>query len=798
MTEKLFYTNIFVWGNSIFFKGYRNGERYIEEIQNFKPEFFMETNGIGKFTSLDKVPLRRVSFDCIKEARGYLESVRNSGGEVYGNSNFAVQFLLKNFKEPIDFDFSLLRIGYVDIEVKCENGFPDADAADQEVNCIVLKVNGKRYIWSLQSVEYPDAEIKVFNNDTNLLQDFANTLVALDLDILSGFNIRFYDIPYLVNRMANLGLEPKDLSPFGYIKERSSYSKFGKTQQTNEIMGITILDMRDLFTDLKFAPAKYEQDSLNFIANTELEMSKKDYSDYGSLREFYTQDFQKYVEYCVEDVDLVERLEAKRKLIRLVVSIAYEAKIPLETVFFATKIWETICYDYLYARKIICKVPQVAHSEDYVGGYNKETVTGFYRNIVSFDATSLYPSIIRTFNISPDTLDVEYKEVECMGITTKVPQVKHLEVDELLKLNDGDDPRKLVDKNPSPSHAYTANGAKFSTVQQGIVPILITNVINARRKAKSKMQEYEKSIEQDGDPDGSKKAQVDILNVEQSVKKVLANSFYGCLGTPSFVFYDHILAGAVTETGQLIIRTAEKKINALLNKIAGNEVERDYVIHIDTDSLYIALEDVVDKENIENKEDEWKFLTQFCNVMQEELQKEMEKFAKAYGCKTSHLSFKKEIVATTGFFGKKKRYALDIVEKEGIRLAKPKEKITGYEPVRTTTPLIMRDELRKAILIILRGKNEELIKFIDSVHANYRKYPLSKIAKPTGCNNLEKYASKESIYMKGTPYHVKAALVYNHELAKRGHRVQQETWLVESSSLPLYLQRLFAPSCFLS
>jgi len=694
--------------------------------------------------------LKELSFDEIKDARDFLEEYRSTENlKIYGNSDFVAQYFSENFKEEIQYDFGQLKVMYLDIETECEGGFPDIATANEKILLITIKVNNEVHSFTTNKFVSQEAFVHVSNTEEELLMSFLAMLRKIDPDILTGWNIRFFDLPYIANRISRVLSDDaaSKLSPWNHIKRRD-FMKNGKMYYCVEIPGYMVLDYQELYK--KFSGTPQESYSLNFISEAELGEAKLDYSDYGSLREFYKKDYQKFAEYNIQDVKLVEKLEYKLKLIELAVSIAYEAKINFDGVFFSTKIWESICYNYLKIHGIVPSLKEVNEKEDqYVGAYVKEVIPGFYRNIVSFDATSLYPSIIMQFNISPDS-------VVGHGGSWGIEAFLHgnPDLDTFLQ--------SCIPQN----RCVAANCSVFRTDRKGFIPILIERTFNQRQEAKKEMIRLEKLKEKEGDESGNLSRQITALKIKQSVKKILANSLYGCLGNPGFVYSSPELATAVTMTGQLVIRTAENSINAYFEKVT-NEA-KDVVIASDTDSLYIDMTNVVERVGVESK-DLVNFLDNCSNkAVQQVLEKAMESLGARLGCKERRLQFKREAIASTGIFIAKKRYALCVHDQEGVRFAEPKIKVTGLEIVRSSTPKIVREKLKTAVNLILTSTNKELIDFVYSFKTEFMQQSVEKIAFPRGVSGFSVYQDVESIYKKSTPIATKAALLHNHYVKKLG------------------------------
>ena len=743
-----FYTACALKGNKVLVRGYRNGERFTDSTA-FKPSMYIRSDKDSKHLTLNGVKVRRMVFDSLYDCREFIDQYRElEDCPIYGNTDFITQYLMETYPSEVEYDLSQIKIAYIDLECETENGFPDLERPNERINLVTIRVGNTNHVISLHPVDLPDCTVYVEETEKDLIGRIFDILQSEDVDIITGWNIRLFDIPYIIGR-AKLFFEEKDISaclPFNMIKERQV--KIGERAYTvYEIPGYTILDYLDLYK--KFSGTNQESYALNFISRVELNEQKLDYSEYGSLKEFYTKNFQKFAEYNVKDAVLVERLDNKLKLIDLAVSIAYEAKIGFDTVFFATRIWETICGDYLLKNKIVPPLKtKYAKDDQFVGAYVKEVTPGLYKNIVSFDATSLYPSIIMGWNISPDT---------CIK-----PDIS-MNADDFLRSNRKNIPA-LTEEADSRGGCLACNGSIFTKKFRGFIPTLIENTFNQRQEAKKKMIQLEKEYE--STKDVALLPKIAALKIRQSVKKILANSLYGCLGNPAFTYSSPELATAVTVTGQVIIRQAENDMNAFLNALVKSSSEKDYVIAVDTDSVYLNLEDLVAKAN---PSDETDFVNEVCETqIQKKLNEVMESLSETLKCKENKIFFKREAIAAVGMFVAKKRYALLVNDLEGVRFAEPKLKIMGMETVRSSTPLVVRNKLKDCIKIILTKNTDELKKYVQEFKKEFMKLPLVEIASPRKVSGMDKYRDNFMIYKQGTPIATKASLLYNSYLKKLG------------------------------
>jgi DNA polymerase elongation subunit (family B) len=746
-----FYTACAIKGNKILVRGYKNGVRFTDSV-SFKPSLFIKSDKESKYKTLNGVGVKRMIFDTLYDCREFLKQYEDlNDSPIYGNTDFVTQYLLETYESEVVYDLSQIKIAYFDIETETEGGFPDLRNPNEKINIIGVRISGVNYAITEKQVSIPNCKLILVSSEKELIQKFFELLRKEDIDVLTGWNVKLFDIPYIIGR-ARLFFDDKEIQswlPFNLMKERET-NIGGTDYRLFEFPGYTTLDYMDLYK--KFSGTSQESYALNFIAKAELDEQKLDYAEYGSLREFYTKDFQRFAEYNIQDVELVEKLDNKLRLIDLAVSIAYEAKIPFDVVFFATRIWGTICCDYLLRKDIIPPI-QTSYAKDdqFVGAYVKDVAPGLYKNVVSFDATSLYPSIIMGWNISPETC---------------IKKDASLSADDFLRSKKKQIPF-LVEEASKQNACLSCNGSMFTNNIRGFIPILIERTFNQRKEAKNKMLELEKEYE--NSKDIKLLPRIAALKIRQSVKKILANSLYGCLGNPAFIYSSPELATAVTVTGQVIIRTAENAMNGYIRHLTKNN-DKDYVLAVDTDSVYLNLDEIVTQIQQKTKiTDITDFVDKICEQkIQPELKKEMDLLTKTLNCSENKIFFKREAIASAGMFIAKKRYALLVQDLEGIRFEEPKLKIMGLETARSSTPAIVRKKLKDCIKIILTKTPEELRQYVNEFYDEFMVLPISDVAAPRGVKGINKYSDNTKIYQTGTPIATKAALLYNSYSKKIG------------------------------
>jgi DNA polymerase elongation subunit (family B) len=538
----------------------------------------------------------------------------------------------------------------------------------------------------------------------------------------------------------------KSLSPWNRVIDREIRIQ-GRTNIAYEITGVAILDYLDLYK--KFTYTNQESYRLDHIAMVELGDKKLDHSEFENFKDFYTSDWQRFVEYNIHDVNLVDSLEDKMKLIELAVTMAYDAKVNLEDVYSQVRMWDTLIYNDLKGRNIVVP-PRITTKKDdkYAGAYVKEPIPGSYDWVVSFDLNSLYPHLIMQYNISPETLkDDRHPTVTVEGILNE----------EVTFNGDG---------------CVCANGAQYRKDIHGFLPEMMQRIYDERTIYKKRMLAAKQSLENTTSPTESKALQKDVskFNNIQMARKIQLNSAYGAIGNQYFRYYNLANAEAITLSGQVSIRWIENRMNAYLNKILKTD-DVDYVIAADTDSIYLNLGPFVHKvfKGREASDDRIVgFLDKVCQVEFEKyIGDSYEALASYVNAYEQKMFMKRENIANRGIWTAKKRYILNVFDSEGVRYKTPKLKVNGIEAVKSSTPAPCRTAIKDALKVIMNGTEDQLQKFISNFRDEFESMPVEDIAFPRGCNNVAKNSSPSTIYGKGCPMHVRGALLYNFYIKKR-------------------------------
>ena len=739
-----FYTNVQLLGNTVLYRGYEDGER-VETRFQFSPTLYITSNKKEKWKTLQGRNVKPVNFNTVREARDFADKYHGvEGVEVHGYDRYLYQFISNEFQGEIDYRMDQMNILTIDIEVACENGFPDVDAAAEEMLCITVRdLATKKYIvWGTREFQ-TEHEHYIFDGEREMLAHFINWWAQNTPDIVTGWNCNLYDIPYICRRVSRILGEKwmKSLSPWNKVDEEEVYIQ-GRRNIYYDICGVSILDYLDLYK--KFTYTNQESYRLDYIANVELGEKKLDHSEYDNFKEFYTRDWQKFIDYNIKDVELVDRLEDKMKLLELAVTMAYDAKVNFDDVYSQVRMWDTMIYNYLKKKNFVVP-PKKREKKDekYAGAFVKEPIPGLYNWVVSFDLNSLYPHLIMQYNISPETLwETRHPSASVEGI-----------------LNE--------DVEFNSKFATCANGAQYRKDIRGFLPEMMETIYNERTIYKKKMLQAKR----DNETNPSAKLQRDIskFNNIQMARKIQLNSAYGAIGNQYFRYYNLANAEAITLSGQVSIRWIENKMNQYLNKILKTE-EEDYVIAADTDSIYLNLGPLVDsvyKEREKTDKSVVSFLNKVCEVeLEKYITSSYEELASYVSAYDQKMFMKRETIANKGIWTAKKRYILNAWDIEGVRFSEPKLKIMGIEAVKSSTPAPCRSAIKGALKVIMNGDEKDAQKYIADFREKFEAMPPEDVAFPRGCNGVKKWSNPAGLYSKGTPIHVRGAILYNYHIKK--------------------------------
>ena len=770
-----FYTNVLRYKNNILHRGYHdNGERFSRK-EYFQPKLYVSSKNKTEWTGLDGQSVAPIDFESMFEAGQWLkQNIDVSGRTIYGNKKFTQQFVTERYPRDIEFKREFVNVGTFDIETDYDNGFPHPNEASQKILSISYKSSksGLYRVWGYGDFNESKALIRPVRyykckDEFELLSKFLEfwSDPRHTPDVITGWNTRFFDIPYIINRMSQvLGIqEIIKLSPWQLQLEHRKIVRRGSENDVYEIPGIQTLDYMELFQKFGYTYGPQESYALNHIANVVLGEKKLSYEEEGSLKNLYKEDHQKYIDYNMKDVELVDRLEEKTGFITLAMTIAYKGGVNYQDTFGVTAIWESIVYRKLFSQKIISPLLPMKNHPDYEvyrpiganddeyekvykkhmskerwleekviisGGYVKEPIIGKHSWIVSFDLNSLYPNILVQYNMSPETLVHKNNGVTGVG--------HYL--------------RGVVAKD---EYTLTANGSKYRKDFQGIFPKLIEEYYDERKEVKKLQLAAQREIQKEYTNELDK--QIVTLENKQLAIKILLNSLYGALANKHFLYFEKRLAEGVTLSGQLAIQWAQQAINKSMNKLLNTNNE--YVIAIDTDSLYINFGPLIEKLAPNNPV---AFLDKICKEHFEPvLEKAYERLYENLNAYKNRMVMAREGISSSGIWTAKKRYILNVHNNEGVQYKEPKIKIMGIEAIKSSTPQVVRDKFKEVFKILLNGTEKETQQYIQNFRNEFKKLTPEQVSFPRRVSNITDWYDRKTIYKKSCPIHVRGSLLFN-------------------------------------
>ena len=745
--------------------GYENGEK-VKFTVPYRPTLFVTSkqNNAHDWHSLDGKPVEPIQFGSMGEATDFIKSYADVPGfDVYGNTNYVVQYLNEEFPGVIKWDRNTINVTSIDIETKFGDGFPEPKDADQEVTAITMKNNIDDTYYTFGCGEY-DVENSLMQthsvvyvkcaDERELLHKFVYHWSKTSPDIVTGWNCEFFDIPYLVNRIRRIfdnGRE-KFLSPWRMIDERETHTGYGQSTLKYEIKGVAILDYMAIFKKFGYSYGPQESYKLDHIANIVLGEKKLDFGEASDLNELHANDYQKFIDYNIKDVELIDRMEDKLGLISLCLTMAYKGGVNYEQVLGTVAIWDSLIYRDLHAKRIAVPQNEESFKGAYPGGYVKEPHVGMHDWVCSFDLASLYPSIIMQYNMSPETILLDDEP----GVNVESVLAGHI-------------------KNNTPNTALAVNGVRFDTKKLGIIPAIIQEIYNDRQTFKQAQLKAEQELELCGVKSEvyALEKRIAIAKNQQMALKILLNSLYGAMGNKWFRYFDMRIAEGITLTGQATIRWAENNLNDYLNKTL--QTKKDYVVAIDTDSVYVCLDEFVKRLGPAKPVD---FLDQVCSgALEGALTECYDRLFKTLGGIENKMVMEREVIADRGIWTAKKRYILNVHDNEGVRYAQPKLKIMGIEAIKSSTPAICRQALKDIFRRIIETDQATVQSDIANFRAAFKQASAEEVSFPRGVNNLNKWTDRENIYKKGTPIHIRGAILHNDLITKHklGRSIQKIT-----------------------
>lgn len=764
-----FYTSAVKYGNKILFRYVNNGKSYKSRV-DFEPALYVPSkdNVPTEYTSLDGQFLNQVKFANMNDARDFEEKYKGiQNFKIYGQTQYPYQFIAEEYPGEVAWDKDLIKVFSIDIETTTESGFPDIKTANEEILLITVKDNYHKQIVTFTTRPFtsdrPDVRVECSSDESAMLRNFLYFWRDNCPDVVTGWNVEGFDIPYLVNRVKRLLGDDwaNKLSPWEQIRDKKIRLGPDRVIESYSFVGVSILDYMALYK--KFTYTNQESYRLDYIANVELGERKLENPE-DNFKAFYTNHWDTFVKYNIHDVELVDKLEDKLRLIELIFTMAFSAKINFEDVYSPVRMWDVIIYNHLRERNIVIPLQKDSiKSETFEGAYVKDPLIGPHKWVASFDLNSLYPHLIMQYNMSPETL-------------TEISQDVNVEM-----LLNGEFKNQECIKGM----ALTANGWCYRTDVRGFLPALMEEMYVNRSKFKKQMLK----AEQEYQDDKSKKhllKDISKLNNLQMAMKIALNSAYGAIGNKYFRYYDLRIAEGITTSGQLSIRWMANKLNAFMNATLKTE-DKDYVIAIDTDSIYLSLENLVEKVCAgKSDEDKIKFMDKICEtVIQPVIDNGYQELATYMNAYDQKMQMKREVLADKGIWVAKKRYILNVHNSEGVQYAEPKIKVMGLEMVKSSTPAVVRQKLKDALKVILYKTESDLQDFVQTFKAEFSTLPVEEIAFPRSVSDINEYdtvkiknsnrsdksqrlINNNPIYASKTPMHVRGALLFNHYIKEKG------------------------------
>lgn len=763
-----FYTHVCLHKQFIHHFYIENGKRKSNKVR-FKPSLGVRSDKDTGWKDIYGNNVGLVQFENVFEMYQWKRENKDSA-EIYNDVAPVYQFISQEYPQdlvPISFDeFKNMKVFIIDIEVYSTEGFPFPAQADFPVTAITVMDMYKGRFVTLACGDYetkdPNVNYIKCKDEYEILEKFINLMEVQRPDIITGWNTEQFDIPYLINRSKKL-LEPgaiKRLSPIGEV---SAY-KISEGNEGYEIKGINHMDYIEVYKNT--SKATRENYRLDTVAIAELGEGKLDYhAEFDNLSDLYTEDFQKYIDYNIRDVDLIAQMNAKLSFLETKCTQAFFAKANFTDTFGSVKIWDIMIYNELIKQKMLTSPKKHNHKQEFPGGFVLEPTPGLKKWLVVSDITSSYPNQIISGNISPETL-VPRSELS----------------DELIEIQDA---VKMMDWSPMNQsfidleHEFghftdtlkqydvslLANGEFFTRNKEGIFPRLVANVFGMRKEKKREASVLKNRIKAEGSTEELENA-YKTADALQYALKIFMNSFYGVFSQENFRYYDIRLASAVTTMGQLSIKGPAYRLEDTLPKLK--------VEYTDTDSLFIALDPFIkdrfgvdyDKTSTEEKRRFCKeFAGKIINPLIADYYKDQVDILNLYK-NTYEMDF--EAIADDTIFVGKKRYIMQLVHDDGYDSDLTKQlplKKRGVELVRSNTPEYVRDHLLALVNKIFKTKDNNLcISDIDKARADFTKLSFEEVGRPTGVNGLYTHTYGG----KSVPIHVRAVHVYNRAIKKLG------------------------------
>lgn len=752
-----FYTSVMQWGNQLLVREVDNGVHNHYKVE-FQPTVWVpsRTKSADEWTTLSGLPVYPIKPGSIKDTKEYVAQYSDvENFQVYEAPGNVYQYIAEEYPNEIKWDPNYINVFSIDIETTVDNGRVDPIAANEQIILISINNTKQNQVYTFGTLNFNNDldHVTYFKstNEESLLREFLNWWQRNYPDIITGWAVESFDITYIYNRLKKVlgDSYARKLSPWGYVNQQEIMVMKKPVMRTN-IAGIATLDMLQLYKKFGTYSAK-ESYKLDYIAELEIGEKKLENPE-ATFRDFILKHPDTFVRYNIRDAELVSKIDQKMKLIDLAMTMAYDAKVNFEDVFMPAKVWDVIIYNHLNSKKcVIPKKTRMVKESTYGGAYVKDPLRGKHEWVISFDVNSMYPMLMVSYNISPETITDIHLDVTVDGLLDQKYDLSFLEEQNL---------------------TMACNGWCFDRSKQGLFPFLAQTYYDRRVDYKKAMIKAKKELEIL--PEGStlikqKKEEIARFAAKQQSMKIFINSLYGFCGTPSSRYFDVRLAEAITVSGQVAIRWLANRSNDYLNKALGTK-DVDRVVLVDTDSLVLTIKDLIAKVYPGHSTEETiNYMDKLGEkVFQPIIDKSFHDLSVYTNMFENKLAAKRENLVDIMLSQNRKHYAMNVWDSEGVRYSTPQLKIMGLSMVKSSTPGAVRSMLKDSLNIVLKGTEESIREYVAKCKSNFHNLSVEQIAFPRSVAGLDTYKDSSSIYKKATPIHVRGSLLYNFHTKRLG------------------------------
>lgn len=800
-----------------------NGEKQTEIIKKYPFELFIQDRDGEYKEFISKVPLSKIEVDTQSKFRNKIKELKEVGIKPYGTQKPEDQYRRREY-DNTEVNHKL-KIGYFDIEtafndstldennniVKGIGGFPKPDEANAPMTSVVVLIDNIYYALGLKELSKPlsvsNSKYMRCKNEKQLIETFFKIIKLGNVDVLTAWNADGFDFPFIMKRMEILGMDTSIIDHNGITNTMPLYDFQGSQKIQTGSMEIPLsyywTDMLPLYRFLTYTPR--ESYSLEAIGQAELGEGKVDYQDTGggTLEDLYNLDFDKFIEYNIQDVKLLKDIDEATGLLPLAYDLSYSYGINLNDILGTTAPWAQLFYKETYKDNIILDTLNKSDEDIQFEGGNVYCNPGYYEWIMSFDVTSMYPLLgIFTFNISPETY-IQPKDLhpELQELKSKYFNDKDASFDTITRLTRMDESLEKEISKVLKKHnvSVSPSGDFFDISYQGHLPKMIENIYLGRKEAKKTMFKYSQELKkyEKGSVEWEEcNKNVVKYNNKQMTLKIQMNAVFGAFGTKYFILAERAIANSITAYGRFFIRKCQYNVNTELMKKFDYPSDKKPTVQIDTDANYYYLSPIVDYLKSKGKINDDMSPMEISDYLNKNIEpiiyniiqkKSMVSLKRLFNCiDDKFLGMDREVIANKGIMIGKKNYTLNVYDLEGDRIPNGKKKIVGLNIKKTNLPEFIRKKMLEFLDIIFdKGEKEfqkELLKFKEL----FNNCNPSDISFPRGVNIITDKNIKNGIKVPnkgyrytldtpGLPVHVRASLIYNEYINKNNLTSQYDT-----------------------